>query len=110
MRGSVRVRRVSVLCLALVRGPRSSVVVLAALTAMSGPADATAAPALDNFECYSATATSTRRVAGGVRQHAGEGVDEEQARDRQASSAAPGAVQMHCNPVQKTVRVGWAHR
>jgi virginiamycin B lyase len=104
VRGSVRVRRVLVLCLALI-GASLAVVALAALTSLSGTADATAAPVLDHFECYSATATSTPAQPTPFRNTPAKVL----LKNKFASGgfvAAPGAVQMHCNPVRESEVLG----
>jgi len=104
VRASVRVRRVLVLGLALFAAAVAALTV-ALLAASSNQADATAAPTLDHFECYTATATSTpvAPVAFGNTPH------KVLMKNNFASGgfvAAPGLVQMHCNPVQKTVPSG----
>jgi len=102
--GSVRVRRVLVLGLALF-GAAVAVIALAALAASSKPADATSTPTLDHFECYTATATSTPESPKAF----GNTPAKVFVRNKFATGgfvAAPGAVQMHCNPAQKTVPSG----
>jgi virginiamycin B lyase len=100
VRGSLRVRRVLVLCLAAI-GSASVVIALAALTSLSGTADATAAPALDHFECYSATGASTEVQPVGFRNTPAKVL----LKNKFASGgflAAPGTVQLQCNPVRET--------
>ena len=77
---------------------------LATFDATSGPAAATAAPALDHFECYSAAATTTSslRVSFGATPR------QLLLKNRFAQGgfkAALGKVQMQCSPTQETVRV-----
>ncbi len=104
MQASVRVRRVLVLSLALF-GVAVAIIALAALTALSKPADATSVPTLDHFQCYSASATSTPDSPKAF----GNTPAKVLMKNKFATGgfvASPGAVQMHCNPAQKTVPSG----
>ncbi|MGO9875912.1 MAG: hypothetical protein ACLPVY_19210 [Acidimicrobiia bacterium] len=101
MRGSVRVRRVLVLSAALIGG----VFAVVALAAFSGTADATAPVVLDHFECYTATATATPAQPVAFHNTPAKVL----LRNNFASGgfvATLGVVQLHCNPVRKTVVVG----
>ena len=72
---------------------------------MSGSGAATASPTLDNFQCYTAVATSTPAAPKPFAATPGK-VSLKNSFASGGFVAAPGAVQMHCNPTQKTVTFG----
>jgi virginiamycin B lyase len=101
MRGSVRFRRVVALALPLVVGTTG----LAAVAAVSGLGAAPASAALDQFQCYSATAVASS-VAPVPFKSTPAKVKLKNNFATGGFIVSPGAVQMHCYPVQTTVTTG----